>query len=174
MKIVLIIGLAALAVVFAVGLWATDFTVYLGNDPTTCNNCHVMDAAYEGWYHAGHQSWATCIDCHTPHNIVLKYLYKAKSGANHVTMFSTGHIPEPLRAAEDTQRIVQANCIRCHEETVSEINDGVMDPESTGDRYCYECHRSVAHGPRGISILPYQDKGLYESRDSMPTYNSEE
>ncbi len=156
------------------GLYVTDFTVYLGNDPTTCNNCHVMDAVYEGWYHAAHQSWATCVDCHTPHNIVLKYLYKAKSGMNHVTMFSLNHIPEPLRAAEDTQRIVQANCIRCHEETVSEVADGVMDPESTGDRYCYECHRTVAHGPRGITILPYQDKGLYEVRDTMPNYHVEE
>jgi cytochrome c nitrite reductase small subunit len=24
------------------------------------------------------------------------------------------------------------------------------------DRYCFECHRSVAHGERGISLLPYQ------------------
>src|SRR5574338_107027 len=132
MKFVLIIGLIALVVVVGVGMWATNFTVYLGDDPTTCNNCHVMDAVYEGWYHATHQSWATCVDCHTPHSFIPKYLYKAKSGMNHVTMFSLGHIPEPLRAAEDTQRIVQANCIRCHEETVSEINDNLMDPEKTG------------------------------------------
>jgi cytochrome c nitrite reductase small subunit len=174
MKIVLIVGLAALLVVAGVGMWATDFTVYLGNDPTTCNNCHVMDGVYEGWYHASHQSWATCVDCHTPHNIVLKYLYKAKSGMNHVTRFTLDSIPNPLRAAEDTQRIVQANCLRCHAETVSEIADGVMDPEKTGDRYCFECHRSIAHGQRGITILPYQDKGLYETRDSMPTYSTEE
>lgn len=174
MKIVLIVGFIALVAVVGVGMWATDFTVYLGNDPTTCNNCHVMDAVYEGWYHASHQSWATCIDCHTPHNIIPKYLYKAKSGMNHVTMFSLGHIPEPLRAAEDTQRIVQANCIRCHEETVSEVADGMMDPEATGDRYCSECHRDVADGPRGITILPCQDLGLYESRDIQPYSRNEE
>lgn len=174
MKIVLAIGVAALAIVLVVGAWATNFTVYLGNDPTACNNCHVMDAAYEGWYHAGHQSWATCVDCHTPHDIVPKYLYKAKSGLNHVTMFTLNHIPEPLRAAEDTQRIIQSNCLRCHAETVSEIADGVMDPEKTGARYCYECHRSIAHGPRGITILPYQDTGLYEVRDAQPAYTPEE
>lgn len=174
MKIVLVVGIISLAVVFGVGLWATEFTVYLGDDPTTCNNCHVMDAVYEGWYHASHQSWAACVDCHTPHNYVLKYLYKAKSGMNHVTMFTLNHIPEPLRAAEDTKRIVQANCVRCHTETVSEIGDGVMDPEKTGDRYCYECHRTVAHGPRGITILPYQDKGLYKFRDLPPNYHVEE
>ena len=174
MRIVLVVGLVSLAVVLGVGMWATDFTVYLGNDPTTCNNCHVMDAVYEGWYHANHQSWATCVDCHTPHDIIPKYLYKAKSGMNHVTMFSLGHIPEPLRAAEDTKRIVQGNCLRCHAETVSEVADGVMDPEAVGARYCSECHRTVAHGERGITILPYQDKGLYESREPLPTYHPEE
>jgi len=174
MKIVLVIGLVSLAAVLAVGLWATEFTVYLGNDPTTCNNCHVMDAVYESWYHASHQSWATCVDCHTPHNIILKYLYKGKSGMNHVTRFSLNLIPEPLRAADDTQHIVQQNCLRCHAETVSEIADGVMDPKETGGRYCYECHRTVAHGERGITILPYQDKGLYEVRDTQPTYSTEE
>ena len=40
---------------------------------------------------------------------------------------------------------------------------GVKDPKSEGGRYCFECHRSVAHGQRGISILPYQDKGLYDA-----------
>jgi len=175
MKSVLVIGLVSLIVVVAVGMWATDFTVYLGDDPTTCNNCHVMDAVYEGWYHASHQPWAGCTDCHTPHSFIPKYLYKAKSGANHVSMFTIGHIPEPLRAKPETDRIIQANCLRCHAETVSEIGDGVMNPGLTGDRYCFECHRSVAHGPRGITILPYQDKGLYESRDlKPPSYETEE
>lgn len=174
MKIVLVVGLAALVAVLGVGIWATEFPVYLGNDPTTCNNCHVMDAVFEGWYHASHQSWATCVDCHTPHNPVLKYLYKAKSGMKHVTMFTLDQIPEPLRAAGDTQSIIQSNCLRCHVETVLEIADGVMDPEKTGDRYCFECHRSIAHGQRGISILPYQDKGLYKARDLQPDYFDKE
>jgi cytochrome c nitrite reductase small subunit len=26
-------------------------------------------------------------------------------------------------------------------------------------RFCFECHRSAAHGERGVSVLPYQDKG---------------
>ena len=89
-------------------------------------------------------------------------------------MFTLDRIPEPLRAAEDTKRITQANCLRCHEETVSAIGDGVMDPEKTGGRFCVECHRSVAHGPRGITILPYQDKGLYEVRDPLPSTHTEE
>lgn len=157
MKLPLIVGLIAVAVVLAVGMYATNFTVYLGDDPTTCNNCHVMDAVYEGWYHAGHQNWASCNDCHTPHAFVLKYLYKAKSGANHVAMFTLGHIPEPLRAKASTSELINENCIRCHADTVAMIADGQAD----AGRHCFDCHRDVAHGQRGITILPYQDKGIY-------------
>ncbi|MCS6911127.1 MAG: NapC/NirT family cytochrome c, partial [Anaerolineales bacterium] len=66
MRLAVLVGLVSLAVVAAVGLYVSDFTVYLGNDPTACNNCHVMDAAYEGWFHSGHKQWADCNDCHTP------------------------------------------------------------------------------------------------------------
>jgi hypothetical protein len=26
------------------------------------------------------------------------------------------------------------------------------------DRYCFDCHRTTAHGEGGISLLPYQDQ----------------
>ncbi len=57
MKLQLAIGGIALAVVLGTLMVVSDFTVYMGNDPTACNNCHVMDAAYEGWYHGGHKAW---------------------------------------------------------------------------------------------------------------------
>jgi cytochrome c nitrite reductase small subunit len=134
-------------------MWATNFTAYLGNDPTTCNNCHVMDAAYEGWYHAAHRLHADCVDCHTPHAFIPKYIVKAQSGMNHVFHFTMGSIPVPLRAKPATDRIIQANCIRCHSQTVSMVADGQAD----AGRYCFSCHTTVAHGSRGISLLPYQD-----------------
>ena len=155
MRLPLVVGLVALVAVTGVGLYASDFTVYLGDNPTACNNCHVMDAAYEGWYHGGHKTWATCNDCHTPHAFIPKYFVKARSGFNHVTAFTLGEIPAAIRAKQSSQEIVEANCIRCHSETVSAIADGQPD----AGRYCFDCHRSVAHGERGISILPYQDKG---------------
>lgn len=156
-KLPLVIGAVALVVVVGLLIYVSDFWVYLGNDPTACNNCHVMDAVYEGWFHAGHRSWATCNECHTPHALIPKYLIKAYSGMKHVSAFTLGHIPEPIRAASYTRNIIQANCIRCHEMTVATIPDGQPD----AGRYCFECHRGVAHGARGISILPYQDKGSY-------------
>lgn len=155
MKIPIIVGTICAVIVVALGMVMTNFTVYLGEDPTACNNCHVMDAAYEGWFHGGHARVATCTDCHVPHDFIPKYLIKAYSGMNHVAHFTLGDIPEPIRAMPYTKDIIQANCIRCHAETVSMVADG--GPEA--GRSCIFCHRSAAHGQRGISILPYQDKG---------------
>lgn len=156
-KIPLFTGLAALAAALGTLMYVSNFTAYLGNDPATCNNCHVMDAVYEGWFHSSHREFAVCNDCHTPHALIPKYWVKMTSGMGHVTMFALNQIPNPLRAKESTDGIIQANCIRCHQASVADIADGQMD----SDRYCFACHRSVAHGERGISILPYQDSTRY-------------
>ncbi len=154
MKYPIIIGIVALVAVIFVGMYVTDFTSYLGNNPTTCNNCHVMDAVYESWYHGGHRNWAVCSDCHTPHAFIPKYFVKAQSGYHHVTAFLFGDIPGAIRAKEDSKEIVQENCERCHAETVATMLENPMSL----DRFCFECHRSVAHGERGVSLLPYQHK----------------
>lgn len=159
MKLPLLISLAALMVVLGVGFYVADFTAYLGNNPTTCNNCHVMDAVYESWYHGGHKLWANCSDCHTPHTLIPKYLVKAQSGFRHVSAFILGEIPPAIRARTSSREVVQENCIRCHAETVANLLDSPME----FDRYCFDCHRSVAHGERGISLLPYQ-----HSEESKP------
>jgi cytochrome c nitrite reductase small subunit len=154
MKLPLIVGIVALIAVIGVGMVVTDFTAYMGSDPRTCNNCHVMDTEYEGWHGAGHRSWAVCSDCHTPHALIPKYLYKAWSGMHDVVAFSTGNIPTAIRAKDSTKKIVQENCVRCHSATVESIMAGSQEY----DRYCFDCHRSVAHGERGFSLLPYQDQ----------------
>jgi cytochrome c nitrite reductase small subunit len=152
MKLPLVVGFIALLVVAGTGMYVTDFTAYLGNNPTTCNNCHVMDGAYEGWFHSSHKTWAVCNDCHTPHAIIPKYLVKTESGYHHVTAFTFGTTPEAIRARESSRQVVQENCVRCHTETMEDIMAG----HHSFDRYCFECHRRTAHGERGISTLPYQ------------------
>ena len=62
-----------------------------------------------------------------------------------------------MRATAQTDRIVQANCIRCHNDTVESILAG---PQPF-DRTCWSCHRSVAHGPRGLTLAPFQDSEEY-------------
>ncbi len=155
LKIPIIVGIVALLVVAGVGMWVTDFTAYLGNNPTTCNNCHVMDNVYEGWYHSGHKSVTTCNDCHVPHAFIPKYLVKAQSGYHHVTAFMFGEIPDAIRAKESSREVVQENCERCHEAAIMNFNMGDYPGDDPG-RYCFECHRNVAHGGRGLSILPYR------------------
>jgi cytochrome c nitrite reductase small subunit len=152
-KLLIFLGLTAVIAVIGVGLYVTDFTAYLGNNPTTCNNCHVMDAVYESWYHGGHKAWATCSDCHTPHALIPKYYVKALSGYHHVTAFVSGQIPPAIRAKTSSKNVVQANCIRCHQQTVETMMESSPQPF---DRYCFDCHRTVAHGDRGVSLLPYQ------------------
>lgn len=150
MKLHLIISVLALAVSLGAGAYLTDFAAYLGDDPATCNRCHVMDAAYEGWYHGGHRPWATCNDCHTPHSPILKYLYKGYVGTRDVILFTFDWYPLAARAEPLSQAIIQENCLRCHGETVSMVGDGQPD----AGRNCVSCHRSVAHGARGISLAP--------------------
>jgi cytochrome c nitrite reductase small subunit len=62
-----------------------------------------------------------------------------------------------IRAEEKTKDIVQANCIHCHEDSVENIVMGAQE----FDRYCWDCHRDVAHGVRGGSGVPFQDSNLY-------------
>ncbi len=156
MKIALAIAIVCLLIVVGVGLYVTDFTSYLGNNPTTCNNCHVMDNVYEGWYHAGHKEWTTCNDCHTPHALIPKYFVKALSGYHHVTTFFFKEIPAAIRAKESSRQIIHENCVRCHQDTIDNLNWDMEYAGEPSNRYCYECHRSIAHGERGLSVLPYQ------------------
>jgi cytochrome c nitrite reductase small subunit len=157
MRLALSISIVTFVIVLGVFAYVSDFTVYLGDDPTACNNCHVMDAAYEGWLHSGHKVRAECNDCHVPHDLLPKYLSKAEHGFNHVSAFTLDNIPQAIRAKESSRLIIQENCIRCHTETVSEVADGAPD----ANRYCFDCHRTVAHGDRGVSTLPFKDAKSY-------------
>ena len=158
-RIPILIAIAAAVVALGVFAFVTDAPAMMGSNAETCANCHVMDAAYENWYHAPHEAWTECVDCHLPHeNVVAYYFAKGKTGMHDVYVFSTGQTPVMIRANEDTKKWVQGNCIRCHADTVETI---MMGPQEF-DRNCWDCHRNVAHGPRGISITPYQDSSLYK------------
>lgn len=154
----LLLGLLTFVVSLGFFAWATDAPAYVGKKPETCNNCHVMDAAYENWFHAPHARWATCSDCHIPHdNFVSYWFYKGKSGLRDVYSFVTVSYPPLIRANEETKRIVQENCIRCHLDTV----EGIVTTAMPLDRRCWDCHRTVAHGARGLTMYPYQDTEVY-------------
>ncbi|HTX90316.1 MAG TPA: cytochrome c nitrite reductase small subunit [Anaerolineales bacterium] len=158
-KILLLVGILVFVAALGLFAWATDASSYLGHEPSTCNNCHVMDAQYENWTHAAHARVAVCVDCHLPHqNAVSYYLYKGYSGMKDVLSFTFKTYPDSIRATQQTDQIIQANCIRCHSDTVENI---VAGPQPF-DRYCWSCHRSVAHGERGLTLYPEQDSEVYK------------
>lgn len=151
-------GLAFLLAALGVFAWAADAPAYLGHEAATCNNCHVMDSHYENWFHAPHAAWTTCVDCHLPHQNFAAYYYeKGRSGMHDVYVFVTKTYPEQIRATTRTQGIVQDNCIRCHLDTV----EGMLTAGQPLERNCWDCHRSVAHGERGLSLYPHQDTEVY-------------
>lgn len=155
--------LAIVAAVIALGLFVfvTDAPAYGGSAPETCANCHVMDSQYENWYHAPHENFTECVDCHLPHeNKIVYYLEKGRQGAKDVYAFTTGNIPVAIRASERTKEIIQTNCIRCHEDTVETVMMGAQ----SYDRNCWDCHRNVSHGARGESLAPYQDAVIYPAK----------
>jgi len=152
--------LAAVAAVMSLGTFAyvSGAIPFMGSNPETCANCHVMDSAYENWIHAPHGRDVKCVDCHLPHDNLVNYWFeKGKTGMHDVFYFSAGLTPELIRAKPEAQAIIQGNCIRCHKETVETI---MMGPQAF-ERHCWDCHRSVAHGQRGIGISTYQDTVIY-------------
>lgn len=143
---------ASLGVLFGTGAYVANIsraTSYLSDDPTACINCHIMKPYYASWQHSSHARVAKCNDCHVPHESALaKYLYKAKDGLRHSTIFTLRKEPQVLRATEEARHVIQANCVRCHSQIVSEVQS--FDPHKS-DRSCIECHREVPHG-RASSI----------------------
>jgi cytochrome c nitrite reductase small subunit len=138
-----VIGVLIVAGLGALFLAPQGLGAYLSDNPEACNNCHVMNASYEGWFHAAHRRVAVCNDCHTPHEFPLKWATKVTKGMQHVYFYTTYQIPAQIRADPLTRQIVQANCVRCHFNTVSG-QSGLLQ----GERFCFDCHRTVAHGER--------------------------
>jgi cytochrome c nitrite reductase small subunit len=109
--------------------------------PDFCASCHVMEAEYEAWSHAGAHRRQKCVDCHLPnHNTAMHYLWKSIDGMKDTLAFYSGRVPERIEISDHGQQVVQANCIRCHEITVIHISQ---------ERLCWQCHRRIAHQGTG-------------------------
>lgn len=141
------ISAAALAGVAAgVGFFTFSYAngaSYLGNDPATCANCHIMQAHYDAWEKGSHRSVAGCNDCHAPHdNFVHKYYVKGLNGWNHSVAFTTGNFPFPLRITKMNREVTEGACRYCHQPIVDAIDPPHAGPEGIS---CIRCHRSVGH-----------------------------
>jgi cytochrome c nitrite reductase small subunit len=142
------IGLYVLAI-FIVGVAAFLFLM-LGapqllaksESPVFCAGCHVMEAEYDAWAHTGAHRREQCVDCHLPNqNVVLHYTWKSIDGLKDTLVFYSGKVPERIMITDHGQKVVQLNCIRCHETTVQHIDQ---------QRLCWSCHRRIAHRGSGL------------------------
>lgn len=146
---------AAFGVFAGLGLVTTHVsraTSYLGNDPETCVNCHVMTTQYVTWQRSSHANVATCNDCHVPHNnLASKYAYKARDGMWHSFVFTMRLEPEAIQLSSSAIPVIEANCRRCHGQVVDAVH--LREWEKGGNR-CWDCHREVPHGrTRGLSTV---------------------
>lgn len=129
-----------------------EATSYLSDNPKSCTNCHIMNEQYNSWSSSPHHARATCNDCHVPHDSVFnKYYVKSENGYRHSKLFTLQNFHEPIQITPMGKRVVNENCVRCHDAMTTEIrlaSGGVSGHENskTGDIDCVRCHSAVAHG----------------------------
>jgi cytochrome c nitrite reductase small subunit len=140
---------------------------YLSDDPAACVNCHIMAPYYQSWNHSSHAKWATCNDCHVPHdNVLTKYAFKAKDGLYHAAIFTMRGEPDVIRPRQESYEVIMNNCIRCHTALNTDfVKTGMIDytqAEAGQGKACWDCHTQVPHtkvsnlssSPHAIVPLP--------------------
>jgi len=141
---------------------------YLSDDPKTCVNCHIMAPQYATWSHSSHREVTNCNECHVPHNNVFnKYFFKAKDGMRHSSIFTLRMEPQVIFIKNAGKGVVQNNCIRCHENLITDDKTKTYTREYhtfRTERYCWECHREVPHGRvNSLTSVPDAQVPLPES-----------
>lgn len=148
---------------------------YLSDNPETCANCHVMTPQYTTWRNSSHREVATCNDCHVPqNNVIKKYAFKAKDGLYHASVFISRNEPEVIRMKEAGIEVVQNNCIRCHQDQVTDakLSSQVTDHfKNRTERNCWTCHQEVPHGSiHSLSSIKYYGKIPSDHQQSIPEW----
>jgi len=155
----MVISVGTIMGLIAYAFYSSNAISYLSDAPSTCMNCHIMAPQYATWYHSAHREVAHCNDCHVPHdNSFRKYFFKAKDGLRHATVFTLRNEPQTIYIKPEGKKVVQENCIRCHEALVK--NYTILAQTSLyfdhfKDRVCWDCHRETPHGRvNSLSSVP--------------------
>lgn len=128
---------AAAAVVLIFLLLGPPNLLAKSDSPEFCAGCHVMQAEFDAWSHAGAHRRKQCVDCHLPNeNAAVHYGWKAVDGLKDMLFFYSGRVPERITLTGHGAEVLQRNCVRCHEQTVMLISH---------DRKCWTCHRRLQH-----------------------------
>ena len=167
MKYVAICSVALAVGMFAYTASESKMLSYMSDDPKVCINCHTMNTLYATWQHSSHREKAKCVDCHVPQDDFFeKMIAKAKDGFSHSAAMTFGTYGSNLQAKAESAARIQANCIKCHEETVSQMLAnaqlyGITTGESIG-RPCWDCHREIPHGTTRNMTTSQDNLGVKE------------
>lgn len=158
LPVLLAAGIFTGLAVFA--FFVSNASSYVTNNPEACTNCHIMAPQYATWYHSSHREKTMCNDCHVPHNNVYnKYFFKAKDGVRHAAMFTLRLEPQVIFIKEASREVVHKNCIRCHDQLLTDSKLLSYTKKIQSDRIarkCWECHRETPHGRvNSLSSVPY-------------------
>lgn len=142
--------LVAILIGGATGLGAFTFgyadgAAYLTNDPNACANCHVMQEHLDAWVKSSHGKFATCNDCHAPHDFLNKYYCKSRNGFFHSLAFTTGGFPEQIQMHEYNRGVVEAQCRECHADVTHSIDARATMSGKVEEVSCIRCHSTVGH-----------------------------
>ncbi|MDY0167879.1 MAG: cytochrome c nitrite reductase small subunit [Thermoguttaceae bacterium] len=151
---VLLTGFAAAAVAGSF-LGAGGFTFHYGEGlsyfskaPETCVNCHIMQPHYDTWLKSSHHATAACVDCHLPADLPHSLVSKADNGFFHSWAFTFQDFHEPIQIKPRNLRILEDNCIRCHQPVVAQMQ-AYSAPADPAERVsCMHCHDDVGHTSR--------------------------
>ena len=118
-----------------------------------------MAPQYATWQRGSHARVATCNDCHVPHDSIFqKHFFKARDGTRHAFMFTFHLEPQVIRVHEPGIRVIQENCMHCHEHLLQDtrlsVATGEMALHGEG-RLCWDCHRETPHGSVKAASVPH-------------------
>ena len=89
-------------------------------------------------------------------------------------MFTFRMEPQVIKMHAPGQKVVQENCIRCHNDLVNEVQIGqVTAPMAHADngKLCWDCHREVPHSRvHGLNVAPSSPVPII---DNMPSNTPE-
>lgn len=161
LRVLVIAATVSAGLSFGIGIFTFDYaegTSYFSKSPEACVNCHIMRPQYESWLKSSHKSVATCVDCHLPQDFVGKYLAKAENGWNHSKAFTLQNFHEPIMINQKNSRILQENCISCHQDLMHQQTSlhafPDIDQKQIGQFTCVHCHAGAGHGEAvGMGVL---------------------
>uniref|UniRef100_A0A7C4JQ74 Cytochrome c nitrite reductase small subunit n=1 Tax=Thermodesulfobacterium geofontis TaxID=1295609 RepID=A0A7C4JQ74_9BACT len=138
-------GIYGIAVLFIllISVLLSSKIIAKTNTPEYCASCHVMQEEYLSLIKGGLHNSLKCVDCHLPNDSKVNfYFWKTVEGGKELIIFYSGRVSDPIKASTHAKKIIQQNCIRCHEGMVSRI--------TISDRKCWDCHRRISHKHAGL------------------------